>query len=221
MNFSKFKFRVPQGAINLTFLLIVAVALIASNQKDDHIKNSTRNAGTDPYLGEIAIYPYNFTPRGWMECDGRLLQISQHTALFSLLGTMYGGDGRTNFALPDLRGRTVIGHGTGAGLTQRIVGQKGGSETVTVTSNQLPATSVNASADMKLQYGTTQVAAASQGSSTAIDVISSIGSGGGQAPVTGNVTLGGSGGNQPVNNMQPYAVMGYYIAVVGTFPSRN
>jgi len=92
----------------------------------------------EPFIGAIMAFGFNFAPRGWAACDGQLLAISQHDALFSLLGTHYGGDGRTSFGLPDLRGRTLIHQGTGPGLTQRIIGQKQGSETITIPLNALP-----------------------------------------------------------------------------------
>ena len=99
----------------------------------------SRNSGSDPALGEISIFAGNFAPRGWAKCEGQLLPISQNSALFSLLGTNYGGDGRTTFALPDLRGRTPIGWGQGAGLTSRTIGQKGGSATVSLNSSEIPS----------------------------------------------------------------------------------
>ena len=93
----------------------------------------------EPFIGEISMVAFTFAPRGWAFCDGQLLAISQNTALFSLIGTTYGGDGRTTFALPDLRGRVPLHMGNGPGLTSRPEGQKGGSETVTLTVSQMPA----------------------------------------------------------------------------------
>ena len=94
---------------------------------------------SEPFLAEIRIVAFNFAPRGWATCDGQLLPISQNQALFSLVGTMYGGDGRTTFGVPDLRGRVPIHRGTGPGLTPRTQGQSGGSETNVLNVNQLPA----------------------------------------------------------------------------------
>jgi microcystin-dependent protein len=90
----------------------------------------------DPFIGQIQAFPYNFAPRGWAFCDGQLLAISSNTALFSLLGTTYGGDGRSTFGLPDLRGRVPIHSGKGPGLTSRQLGQRAGAETTTLTTNQ-------------------------------------------------------------------------------------
>ena len=93
---------------------------------------TTVKAQAEPFIGQISIYAFNFAPRGWMPCDGRLLPIAQYTALFSLIGTTYGGDGRTTFALPDLRGRIVVGAGNGPGLTPRTIGEMSGTETNTL-----------------------------------------------------------------------------------------
>src|SRR5215475_4971153 len=94
---------------------------------------------SEPFLGQIMLVPYNFAPRGWAFCNGQLLSISQNTALFSLLGTTYGGNGQTTFALPDLRGRVPLSSGQGPGLSNYNLGQSGGQETVTLTGNQMPA----------------------------------------------------------------------------------
>ena len=102
---------------------------------------------SEPFIGEIRIFGFNFAPRGWALCDGQLLPISQNSALFSLLGTIYGGDGRTTFALPDLRGRAALHEGTGPGLSPRQLGQRSGSETNTLTVNQLPPHTHQARAD--------------------------------------------------------------------------
>src|SRR5712691_3143496 len=96
---------------------------------------------SDPFLGEIILVPYNFAPRGWAFCEGQLLPINQNTALFSLLGTTYGGDGRTTFALPDLRGRVPVGSGQGPGLSSYDLGSTGGDEAVTLAPSELPARS--------------------------------------------------------------------------------
>ena len=117
---------------NLFYTLLV-LTFINSN-----ILNSAK-AAIEPFIGEITAYPYNFCPRGWLPADGRLIPIAQNTALFSLLGTVYGGDGRVTFALPDLRGRTLIGVGQGPGLTNRILGEIAGTENETLTISQIPA----------------------------------------------------------------------------------
>jgi microcystin-dependent protein len=97
------------------------------------------HAGAEPWIGEIAMVGYSFCPRGWIDANGQLLQIAQYQALFSLYGTMYGGDGRTTFGLPDLRGRMAMNVGNGPGLSPRQMGQKGGQETVTIMTSQMPA----------------------------------------------------------------------------------
>jgi microcystin-dependent protein len=113
----------------------IALQGIYPSRSDDGIVRS----GADPFIGEVGLFANNFAPRGWAFCDGQLLSIAQHTALFSLLGTTYGGDGRTTFGLPDLRGRTAIGEGTGPGLTPRTLGSKTGVENVTLTEAQMPS----------------------------------------------------------------------------------
>src|SRR3712207_3315813 len=94
---------------------------------------------SEPFIGEIRMVGFNFAPRGWATCDGQLLSIAQNTALFSLLGTTYGGNGQTTFALPDLRGRAALHQGQGPGLTNRVIGEASGTETVTLTTNQMPS----------------------------------------------------------------------------------
>ncbi|MCP3973971.1 MAG: phage tail protein [bacterium] len=107
--------------------------------RNDSPEAESELLGTDPYLGEISWFAGNFAPRGWALCNGQLLQISQNPALFSVLGTTYGGDGRTTFALPDMRGRSPIHMGTGPGLSNRRLGERGGSETTTISVANLPA----------------------------------------------------------------------------------
>ena len=178
---------------------------------------STMKAQSEPYIGQITIFPYNFEPRGWALCDGRLLPIAQYTALFSLLGTTYGGDGRTTFALPDLRGRIVVGPGNGPGLTPRTLGEMGGKETNSLSISNLPPHnhSVNAVSTEGNQNSPTGNLLADtktldkEYSNAAANTImnpSMVG-------ITGNGT--------PVNNMQPYLSIGYYIATEGIFPPRD
>jgi microcystin-dependent protein len=174
----------------------------------------------DPFIGMIQLFGFNFAPRGWAVCDGSLLSIAQNTALFSLLGTTYGGNGQTTFALPDLRGRAPIGMGTGPGLSPRTIGEVGGTETVTLLSTQMPqhAHQLMGSSDVQ-SVGT--VAGNSLGS-----VARGATQGNVYAPGTTNQVAMGSvtapaGGNQPHTNLQPYLVMNYCIALEGIFPSRN
>ncbi len=171
----------------------------------------------EPFIGQIQAFGFNFPPRGWAQCDGQLLSISQNQALFSLLGTMYGGDGRTTFGLPDLRGRVMIHQGNGPGLSSKSIGQKGGSETNTLSVAQLPSHNHNLRA-----------------SSTAGDSNSPTGRVLGDAGFLDNDfkaaeslvdmnvnAIGNTGGSQPVNNMQPYQVINICIALTGIYPSRN
>ena len=176
-------------------------------------------ADGDPWIGEIALVPYNFPPRGWAFCDGQLLSIAQNTALFSLLGTNFGGNGQTTFALPDLRGRVPIhvGGGQGPGLSPYVLGQVGGVESVTLLQSQMPA------------HGHPMNVSAANGVSDtpANNILAKNASGVpeyGAAP--GNASLapgaiGQMGGNQPHTNVQPYLGLNYIIALEGIFPSRN
>lgn len=170
----------------------------------------------DPFVAEIRIFPFNFAPRGWAFCNGQLLPISQNTALFSLLGTQYGGDGRTSFALPDLRSRVPIGPGQGPGLTNRVVGDSGGEAAVSLVASQMPA---HAHALKAAATGATDsvpspsVAFAPTATARIYrEPTSAVGMGTG--------TVGSTGGNVPHNNLQPYLTMNYIIALQGIFPPR-
>ena len=178
---------------------------------------TTVKAQAEPFIGQITIFPYNFEPRGWALCDGRLLPIAQYTALFSLLGTTYGGDGRTTFALPDLRGRIVVGIGNGAGLTPKTLGEMGGTETNTLLVTNLPPHNhaIKAVTSEGNQNSPTNNLPAD--TKTLDKEYSSA-----TANTTMNPTMVGNTGNgTPVNNMQPYLSIGYYIALEGIYPSRN
>jgi microcystin-dependent protein len=174
------------------------------------------HAGLDPFIGEIMAVGFTFCPRGWANADGQLLPIAQNTALFSLYGTTYGGDGRTTFALPDLRGRTAIHTGNGPGLTSRQQGSRGGSETNTLTINQMPPHnhSLNALSSGGNNPSPTGLLLANDGS----DRIYAAGTP--DTALAGNA-IGTSGSGQPVNNMQPYLTIRYCVALQGVFPSRN
>lgn len=178
---------------------------------------------SQPFLGQIMLVPYNFAPLDWAFCDGQLLAISQNTALFSLLGTQYGGNGTTTFALPNLQGCVVVGQGQGVGLSLYDIGQTGGSPTVTVTTNAIPSHNHNVPAS----------ATPGHGGVPGISV--ALGSGGrGSTPIyaapsengAGTVSMsasecGSAGGSQPHNNMMPYLTLTYVIAMSGVFPSRS
>jgi microcystin-dependent protein len=174
----------------------------------------------EPFLGEIRMFAGNFAPRGWALCDGQILPISQYDALFSLLGTMYGGDGRTSFGLPDLRGRAPIHAGSGPGLTPRPVGQKGGAETVTLTVNQLPAHSHQAQIKADSTVATSDnpqkaLLARNAGSTPQYGITPNT------ALSDSAVTITSAGGGQSHPNMQPFLTVNYIIALQGIYPSRN
>jgi microcystin-dependent protein len=181
----------------------------------------------DPYLGEIKMFSYNWAPKGWLACNGALLPINQNQALYSLLHTQFGGDGKTTFAVPDLRGRTPVAHGTQDSV-QVLSGQSGGSSTITLTtahipahSHQLNATNVIASAKMAAD---TYLAAAKSSGTAGVPVASYA-----AIPTTDtskNITLNtgsvsASGSAQPVNNMQPSLGLNFCIATIGIYPQRN
>jgi microcystin-dependent protein len=170
---------------------------------------------SEPFLGEIRIFGFNFAPQGWAFCDGQLMSISQNTALFSLLGTFYGGNGIQTFALPDLRGRVSIHQGQGPGLSSYVIGQTGGTENTTLNTNQMPqhnhAAVANASpATTGRPDGAVPARAAADIYAPAPD---------GTAMNAGHI--GNTGGSQPFNNLQPYLTVNFCIALQGIFPSRN
>lgn len=171
---------------------------------------------SEPFIGMIATFGFNFAPRGWAMCNGQLLPIAQNTALFSLLGTTYGGNGQTTFALPDLRGRVPIHFGQGPGLSNYDLGQVGGTETNTLTVNQMPAHSHPAT-----------LHASTQPANDTLPTGNYLADGGAYQSATntqmnaGAVTNGNSGGNQPTPNIQPYLAINTCIALEGIFPSRN
>jgi microcystin-dependent protein len=173
-------------------------------------------AQVDPLLGQISMFAGNFAPRGWALCDGQLLAISSNTALFSLLGTTYGGDGRTTFALPDLRGRAPIHEGQGPGLSDKRLGQRGGAEQVILQVSNLPSHthSLNAST----ATGTSNVPTGNVHADTSVFDK--------EYATTANTAMSGTaigntGGNIPVSIVQPYLTINYIIALQGVFPSRN
>lgn len=172
---------------------------------------------SEPFVGEIRMFAGNFAPRGWAFCDGQLLAVSQNDALFSLLGTIYGGDGRTTFGLPDLRGRIPIHAGQGPGLSNRRLGSKAGAEKVTLTTNQLPSHN----------HGNLQGTGATANSTSP------------SGRVTGSVPNGliyrestpdsnmastlitNTGGSRSHTNLMPFLCINFIIALVGIYPSRH
>ncbi|MCB0608794.1 MAG: phage tail protein [Lewinella sp.] len=173
----------------------------------------------EPFLGQIQPYGFNFPPRGWALCDGQLLAISANSALFSLLGTIYGGDGRTTFALPDLRGRAMMHQGQGPGLTTRPIGQKSGSETTTLAVSNLPAH--NHPIQMPVNNASPNTDEPANAYLAAVQSGDSYQSAAGTNQFYGAFSSGNSGGSIPFNNMQPYLVVSVCIALQGIFPSRS
>jgi microcystin-dependent protein len=172
----------------------------------------------DPFVAEIRIFPFNFAPKGWAWCDGQLMPLSQNTALFSLLGTTYGGDGKSTFALPDLQGRAPMHPGQGPGLSLHDLGETGGSETVTLLESEIPAHShamraTSSTADNPGPTGNTfsrpQGATPYQTTTNASLV--------NLAPEI----LAPAGGDQPHNNLQPYLTFYFCIALQGVYPPRT
>ena len=186
----------------------------------------------DAYIGEVKLFAGNFAPRGWAFCDGQILPIDGNQALFSILETTYGGDGRTTFALPDMRGRVAVGPRTGPGLSTYKEGNQGGTETNTLSTAQLPAhnhaatgiiKASNANATTKEpagNYFASSIYAINRGN--IVDVLSY----GAASDVEMNanaidVTVGDTGDNQAANNRQPYLAMNYIICTYGIYPSRS
>ena len=215
----------------LTAGMSVAVLLVAGLQSSP----AQACGGSDPFIASMCVFAGNFAPRGYAFTHGQLLPIAQNTALFSLVGTIYGGDGRTSFGLPDTRGRSVIGAGNGAGLSNYQIGQRGGAETVVLSTLQMPAHSHTASTTVT---ATATAHANNAGNKTSPDgnvwaqkgrtnIYSD------QAPdvtmsadavsvdASGVTTITNTGGNQSHENRPPYIAMNWVIALVGTYPSRN
>ena len=170
----------------------------------------------DPFVAEIRIFPFNFAPKGWAWCDGQLLPLSQNTALFSLLGTTYGGNGKSNFALPDLQGRSPMHPGQGPGLSLHDLGETGGSETVTLLESEIPshshALNVSQADAIARNPGAEQLA-----TGIGIGMYAAPGALVGLSPNA----LAPAGGDAPHNNMQPYLTFYFCIALQGVFPPRS
>ncbi|MEM7497423.1 MAG: tail fiber protein [Pseudomonadota bacterium] len=176
---------------------------------------------SEPFIAEIRIFAGNFAPRGWAFCDGQLLPISQNTALFSLIGTTYGGDGRSTTALPDLQGRAPMHPGRGPGLTARRLGQRSGAESVTLSEAEMPSHVHDMEAVPRSQFTV----------GNSLDPVDNLPA----SPQSGNAYAPGSaapaamaddflsfeGGSEPHGNMQPFIALNFIIALVGLYPSRS
>ncbi len=171
---------------------------------------------SEPFIAEIRIFAGNFAPRGWAFCDGQLLPVSQNTALFSLIGTTYGGDGRTTTALPDLQGRTAMHPGRGPGLTSRRLGQRGGVETVTLTEAQMPNHGHN-----PLRVETDEPGEDNDPGPSVRPARAGVYANDANRQAMASASLTNTGGSQPHNNLQPFLVMNFIIALVGLYPSRG
>lgn len=172
----------------------------------------------DPFVAEIRMFPFNFAPKGWAWCDGQLLPLSQNTALFSLLGTTYGGNGKSNFALPDLQGRAPMHPGQGPGLSLHDLGETGGSETVSLLESEITSHAHTLRADSD---------PATRSSPGGAVLAAAIGRPAYQSVTNANLTwmndnsLAPAGGDQPHNNLQPYLTVYFCIAMQGVFPPRT
>lgn len=175
---------------------------------------------TDPFLAEIRIFCGNFAPTGWATCDGQLLPISQNTALFSLLGTTYGGDGKSTFGLPNLQGSAPLQPGQGPGLSVRDLGETGGAQTVTLVQSEMPAHThpVTALAASGASTAPTNATWAEARYGRVSDRIYSTSASDTQMSGSSTATVGGG---QPHNNMQPYLGLTFIIALQGIFPARS
>jgi microcystin-dependent protein len=170
----------------------------------------------DPFVAEIRIFPFNFAPKGWAWCDGQLLPLSQNTALFSLLGTTYGGNGKSNFALPDLQGRTPMHPGQGPGLSLHDLGETGGSDTVTLLESEIPshAHAIRVATDPANVQIPGPTLVLSRATANAYSTTTT-----GLQAMAGAM-LAPAGGDQPHNNLQPYLTFYFCIALQGVFPPR-
>jgi microcystin-dependent protein len=177
---------------------------------------------SDPFVAEIRMFGFNFPPRGWAFCNGQLLPLSQNTALFSLLGTTYGGDGKSTFALPDMQGNAAMHPGQGQGLSERFLGEMGGSQNVTLLESEIPVHTHNMMAFTQVPgdlFGPTAqnnaILARSNNGAVYNTTVSN------PAPVLlAPQALAPAGGGLPHNNMQPYLTVNFCIAMQGIFPAR-
>lgn len=172
----------------------------------------------DPFVAEIRIFPFNFAPRGWAFCDGQLLPLSQNTALFSLLGTTYGGNGKSNFALPNLQGNAPMQPGQGPGLSLHDLGETGGSQTVTLLESEIPA---HTHALMSMIVPADAQAPAGNAIARTIGATPYLPPAGAPLVAMSGNAIAPAGGDAPHNNMQPYLTLNFCIALQGVFPPRG
>lgn len=171
----------------------------------------------DPFVAEIRIFPFTFAPKGWAFCDGQLMPISQNTALFALLGTTYGGDGKSTFALPDLQGNSAMHPGQGPGLSLRDLGEQGGSDTVTLIVSEMPVHTHTVNSLSALSTTTTPTTGTTLGRSVNGNAYADTAAG---FQTFAPETLPPAGGSLPHNNLQPYLTLNFCIALQGVFPAR-
>lgn len=191
---------------NYFILLFVFTAFFSTNKA---------SAQTEPLMGQISMFAGTFAPRGWLFCHGQLLPIAQYNALFSIIGTTYGGDGRITFALPDLRGRVPVGQGQGPGLSPRDLGETSGNENVTLTISNMPAHTHQLNASTAV--GTSNVPTGNVLANTSVLDKEYNGS---PNTAMNNASIGISGSNAPVTIMQPFQTFNFIIATEGVYPSR-
>lgn len=184
-------------------------------------------AGSSPFVGEISIVGFNFPPKGWTFCDGQLLPISQNTALFSILGTYYGGDGKSTFSLPNFQGRAPMHAGNGPGLSTHVLGETGGEENVTLLETEMPAHSHEAQAIFPIGDDTNQASLTDNPvnsfpiAKTGTNVLFSPSGSGKSGSFKPEISVIQNGGGLPHNNMQPYLTLNFIIAMQGVYPPRQ
>ena len=172
----------------------------------------------DPFVAEIRIFPFNFAPKGWAFCDGQILPLSQNTALFSLLGTTYGGDGKSNFALPNMQGNVPMHPGQGPGLSLHDLGETGGSDTVSLLESEIPSHSHTM---MSLPAPGNRTAPGGNSMGRTAGTIGPYATPGKALAATADTAVAPAGGDQPHNNMQPYLTLNFCIALQGVYPPRT
>lgn len=175
----------------------------------------------DPYIGQILAFGFNFAPRGWAFCNGQLLSIAEYQALFSLIGTTYGGDGITTFSLPDLRGRVAVNQGTSLSGKTYILGEAAGQEQVTLNTSEIPAHTHVATFRGNSEEANSQEPSNKTFGVAASNIYNANNPENGETLNPGTIQLAATGGNQAHNNMQPYLTINYCIALEGIYPPRS